>query len=415
MAAKNSNGSTNEPPEPSLLLALPVELLQRITNELSEETLTAFRLTSKTSEAATFDRFAKIFFEERHCYIYEKPRWTLLDSIVSSRLADRVRKVVFTTDFLAPVCTEQLQLAPEHARIGAYEHQWAQIELKESMSCAVGPRQQIPAWPSTGAIERCLINVRNLAPKLHVELNLGGYYGWSEQEEECTSVQASILFALAASRMKLTTFSIAQPGLGDFDETMKTQGCELSAPMRSLQNFSYSEPIFAWNEYDRSLISGLLRSAIKLRKLKLSLDPDDFLFYSNYDPVIPGLFRGNDFTHLETLEIEYMNVNGVDLVAALLQCRRNLRRVHIEDVCVTESDNERFRVLGIFTEMPSLSSVSLVRLAVVGQYHMVFNDLKHGDTYNGYQMRYEGHLEVAAGLKELLDARLTGSYWRDPF
>lgn len=66
MAANNSNVSDGEP---SHLLALPVELLQRITDKVSNETLTTFRLTCKVIEAATFDRFAKTFFEERYCYM----------------------------------------------------------------------------------------------------------------------------------------------------------------------------------------------------------------------------------------------------------------------------------------------------------------------------------------------------------
>jgi hypothetical protein len=410
MAANNSNEISDEP---SRLLALPVELLQRVTDNLSDETLTTFRLTCKAIEATTFDQFAKIFFEERHCYIYEKPRWTLLDKIVSSRLGDRVRKVVFTTKVLAPACFRQLQLAPEQDLNGHSDHEWAQLQLRDSVTGEVGPREQIPAWPSAGAIERCLINTRNFAPNLHVKLDLKKI-GWSEHDEACASVQASILLALAASRMKLTTFSIAQSGLAEFDETMKTLDCELSSPMRSLQNFSYSEPSLGWNAHDRALISGLLTSAVKLRKLKLMLDPDDYLFHGRFDPVIPGLFRASDFTHLETLEIGYMNVNGVNLIATLLQCRHNLRRVFIEDVSVTESDNEWFRVLGIFTEMPNLSSVSLFRLTTGEQYYMVFEDLKNGFTYNGYKMKYEGQPEVAAGLKELLDARPTGSYRLDP-
>ena len=64
MAAKNSITSDGEP---SRLLALPLELLQRITDNVSDETLTTFRLTCKAIEAATFDRFAKTVFEERYC------------------------------------------------------------------------------------------------------------------------------------------------------------------------------------------------------------------------------------------------------------------------------------------------------------------------------------------------------------
>lgn len=144
------------------MLALPVELLQRVTDNLGDETLTTFRLTCKAIEAATFDQFAKIFFEERYYYIYEKPRWTLLNNIVSSRLADRIRKVVFTTKVLAPACFKQLQLAPKQDRNGCSEQEWAQIQLRDSMVDAMGPEEQIPAWPSAGTIERCLIDIRNL-------------------------------------------------------------------------------------------------------------------------------------------------------------------------------------------------------------------------------------------------------------
>ena len=97
MAANNSNINDSEP---SHLLALTVELLQRITKYVSDKTLTTFRLTCKAIEAATFDHFAKVFFEERYCYKYEKPRWILLDNIIHSKMADRVRKVVFTTRIL---------------------------------------------------------------------------------------------------------------------------------------------------------------------------------------------------------------------------------------------------------------------------------------------------------------------------
>lgn len=99
MAADNSN--TNDG-EPSRLLALPVELLQRITDKVGDETSTTFRLSRKAIEAATFDHFAKTFFEERYCCLYDKPRWTILRNIASSRMGDRIRRVIFTTNVLAP-------------------------------------------------------------------------------------------------------------------------------------------------------------------------------------------------------------------------------------------------------------------------------------------------------------------------
>ena len=296
--------------------------------------------------------------------------------------------MVFTTQVFAPSDYEQLQLAPEqdtHASDGVLPVGWAQRDAGDDMAYEAAPTVQTPAWPSAASIERCLINIRNLIPNLHVELDLG--FVWYEYKEARTSVHANVLVALAASRMKLTTFSISQPELSNIDETMETLGFELSSPMRSLPTFSYIEESANWNSDDRSVISGLLGPPVKLRNLTLLLEEDDYLFHGSFDPVIPGVFRANAFTHLETLKIGYMNVNGVDLIATLSHCRCNLRRAHIEDVCVTESDDEWFRVFNIFTEMPRLSGVFLFGLGVVEQYHMLFKNLKHGHAYNGYKVR----------------------------
>lgn len=145
MATNNSNEIDNNQ---SHLLALPVELLQRVTDNLSDETLTAFRLTCKTIEAATFDQFAKVFFEERYCFIYEKQRWTLSNSVISSRIAVKVRKVVFTSNILAPAGREQLQLAPRQNQYTNYGYDDLYLEqeyAEELMTDAVGPKTQIPA------------------------------------------------------------------------------------------------------------------------------------------------------------------------------------------------------------------------------------------------------------------------------
>ena len=346
--------------------------------------------------------------------MYQKSRWALLNNIINSRMADRVRKVVFTNKILAPADREQLQLAPAqncYMPSGCEDLFWAQKYAEESMTDAVGPTTQIPAWPSKGVIERSLINIRNCASHLHIELNLDEKISWP-LNEECTSVNASVLVALAASRMKLTTFSVAQSSLSDISEAMKTLGYELSSPMRSLQTFSYNEYGLCGNIHDRSVISGLLQSAIKLRNLTLMLDDDDYFIHQNLDPVIPGIFRANNFTHLETLEFSYMNVAGADLVATLSQCRCSLRSVRISGVSIAENYTEWFGVFGILAKMPCLSSVLLAVLGVVGQDHILFGHLQKsctGKISQSYTMAYEGRQEVAAGLNDLLTGRISGS------
>lgn len=56
----------------SRLRALAPELLCTIFDSLNDESLPILRLTSKTLELVSFDRFAKAFFSHRTCYIFAK-------------------------------------------------------------------------------------------------------------------------------------------------------------------------------------------------------------------------------------------------------------------------------------------------------------------------------------------------------
>ena len=159
------------------MLALPIELLQRVTDNLSDETLTTFRLTCKAIEATTFDTFAKIYFEERYCCIYEKPRWTLLREIIFSSIGDRVRRVIFTTHALAPAQPEHLQLAPKKpAEDETYDILNAQCDVVVVLEGAVGVQIQTAVLPSKDMIENCLICIRNLSPDIRLKVEFDEEY-----------------------------------------------------------------------------------------------------------------------------------------------------------------------------------------------------------------------------------------------
>jgi hypothetical protein len=212
--------------------------------------------------------------------------------------------------------------------------------------------------------------------------------------------------------MKLTILSVTMPGLASINEAMDTFGYELSSPMRSMQTFSYAGIAGAVDIDDRVVIRELLKPVAKLRNLTLMLDKDDFFFNGELEPVIPGVFLANNFAHLETLEIGYMDVAGVDLVAVLSQCRSTMRSIHIHSVSVKESDSLWFEVFATCSTMPYLSSATLERLGVIDQYYLLFDDLMSGPSFPGrcLILRFKGQLEVAAGLKDLLEARFNGSY-----
>jgi hypothetical protein len=350
-----ANNSTGNDGKPSLLLALPIELLQRISEEVSDETLTTFRLTCKAIEAATFDLFAKIFFEERYCYVYYKPRWTLLEDIIRSRMGDSVRRVIFTTNILAPVVSRRLQLAPQDpGEEGDYDIIETQVDVEVKMMEAVGARVQAPAWPSKDAIERCFICIRNLTPNVLVELDFNQSL-WCEKTEERTLLKANVIVAMAATRMKLTAFNTSPLGISRINEKVKALGYDLSTRMRCLQSFSLGEAYMSIKA--QRLIYGFLESATELRELKLQL------YYSvggrpDLTESTPSrLLSVSNVSRLEVLTLGNLSIEVTDFVAVLSRCKSTLLEVTLKFVCILGSNSVWRQVFDLFVSMPRLSKV----------------------------------------------------------
>lgn len=393
MAANNSNANDSEP---SHLLALPVELLQRITNELGDETLTTFRLTCKAIEAATFDHFAKIFFEERHCCIYYEPRWTLLRKIFCSRIGDRIHRVIFTTDGLAPASCEDLQLASPKP----YEEDditRAQGNAIFALMRAAGTQIQTPTSPSKDAIERCLRCIRDLTPRTLVEVDLDENYSYGMEGKD-VSVKANVLGAIAASRLVLTSFSTPSYDIVEVNDAVETMGYDMSSCMRSVQKFAFRESPL--NANSRKVISGYLELATGLLDLQLRL------YCSSRplpDPTASSLLSVSNVYRLETLSLWGLKIEGADLIALLSRCKSTLLKVSMVLVCVSDRDSDWRTVFDTLTSMPRLSHVELKFL------QQTVDDLMTSDweldrfdwcTWDAV----DGREKLAAGLRELLAA-----------
>ena len=395
MAANNSTGNDGES---SPLLALPIELLQRISGELTDETLTTFRLTCKTVEAVTFDRFAEIFFEERYCCIYHKPRWTLLKDVVSSRMGDRIRRVIFTTDSLAPAQIEHLQLAPVDPGEEGYFILRDQDKVGDDLADAAGTRTQTIAWPSKAAIERCLRCIRTLAPNAHIETNLNGRF--QHMWEKSTSVKANVLLAIAAYKMKLTAFSTSSCGIVEVNDAvaMETLGrYDLSSYMHSVQSFSYEETPF--DKKYRCLVYQCLKSATELRDVRL-------MFYTPAKqlagPTVSKILSISDVSRLETLDFTELFIEGADLTAVLSRCRSTLRSVAMDQVRVWGSDSAWQEAFGTLASMPHLSKVRLTWLQHTPDSILRYNlDDGFGPVTCEWTVN-EGRGQLNAGLSRLL-------------
>lgn len=97
----------------SRLLALPMELLEQISDCVTEESLPMLRLACKTLEAATLNRFTTVFLQERRFHVHDETRWLLLNNLLSTRFAKEMREITLTTDELEGKPYSMLQLAPK--------------------------------------------------------------------------------------------------------------------------------------------------------------------------------------------------------------------------------------------------------------------------------------------------------------
>lgn len=245
MAANKSTKNDGKSPH---LMAVPVELLQRVANNLSDETLPTFRLTCKAIETATFDQFADTFFKTRYCYIHDEPRWTLLRDVLSSMMADRIRRVVFTNKVLAPASAGQLQIVPEKRSYYTTSDQsmdfsevqlafaQAQLGVEEAMAGSWDPTAMLFTQPSKDTIDRLLVDIKTLTPDVLVELDFGANFE-GERFEDRTLPRADVLAALAASRLELTAFATTLVDVNNPETTMSSHDMDPS----SLRSFSYSE------------------------------------------------------------------------------------------------------------------------------------------------------------------------------
>lgn len=84
------------------ILAMPSELIRRVTSFLDTEMLPAIRLTCKAFEDATFDRFADIHFAHLYCCIFQPTAFHRLKDILqnSPTLKTRIRRVTLADNAL---------------------------------------------------------------------------------------------------------------------------------------------------------------------------------------------------------------------------------------------------------------------------------------------------------------------------
>jgi len=379
------------------LLTLPVELVGRIADSLTPESLLMFRLTCKALEHSTYDLFAKTFFERRHCCIYYEPRWLLLNKVITSRLGSRVQEVTFTAEPLESKCYKDLQLAPDKFQEDMIT---AQRVVGSALSLSVGPEAQVPAWPSTAVFHRVFRDFKRLATRTLIKLDFLEACG-PPTDSTAHPVKADILVAAVTTGMAIHTLKLDVFEAHIFKSVVAHLEPELTTSSRTLKCFQFRTQS---DGHHPQLATKILESANDLSELVITPTPGHFM--------TTAVLRVNDFSLLATLRISGGTFPVEELVTGLSVCR-SILHLHLSDLVLSSGEEAWPSFFRTLASMPRLHKLSLAVLweSVSRSRRLKFCDLIHGrTTHEGSIIEYMGREQTAAGLGELAAAPLPREY-----
>lgn len=180
------------------LLALPMELLIRITTFLNSVILTSLRLTCKTLEAATFDQFAAHYCTNRHCFVLSADRWTLLRSqfVQCPRLTRKVKQITLTIDTWERHDTHSVPVVP-HERLNHVKSVQSALHASTNNVHELGHNlNDENSRPDLPLMSSALCQLQLQSPAASVDLDLTGNLGlFEERYDFCHHLVASIMMS----------------------------------------------------------------------------------------------------------------------------------------------------------------------------------------------------------------------------
>lgn len=343
----------------SMLLGLTLELLNEITNSLAEDALLALRLTCKALESAVKDRFAQSFLAHRHFCVYDETRWDLLRKLLSSRLADRLHVICFTSEVLENKQCKQIELAPEEWRYDLSSAQHAAFRaLHYDMHGSGNPRlrarqQEMRGFantrPNAALIRRALLDLQTFAPNARVELHFRQPIKLpdTDPESDCEdsgrflddTVRRDVIFAAVTTGLRLDGLMLDKSFQVPFSQLDQYFKGELVACLSSVRFFSYQQKswdIEKWQTKEdyfnsvREAIGSLNGKRLQTLWLK---DVRPIAYRRIRGPMSAHLLRTTRFTHLVELRLEEFLCHENELLKTLSRCTSTLEyltllRVH---------------------------------------------------------------------------------------
>lgn len=423
-ATANSNpfrdlATAMEIQDDSRLLALPLELLTRITDNLKDESLPSLRLTCKTLEGATFDRFVRTF-QDTHCCVHYESRWLSLKRFLngSDRLVSALRCVTFTSDPLEGHCHRQVQTAPSEAfpDIEDAQRQFSISQAKLDIPYAL---LDYDSRPSLALIQSVLLDMNELAPHVAISFDLTETRFFRDGDHIS---HKDIFVAVASTFCGIADLSLSRHSFEDAEDFTAHLGTRFFDCTSFVHSFTFQSTDPADEDFGQPLDEHSVETLINILQsteylFSLRLEMDEFRYAGDSCELTHRLLFANSLASLEHLFLEATEITEKRLSEAIASCSVKLKRLFLVFIKLTETDEGWLSILRSLSRFPDLEVLSLAQLATseaecaFSGPNLDFSNITGGLRSTPYDANTHLTLEtkesVSAGLKELLSGALT--------
>lgn len=418
--------TTMEIKDESGLLALPLELLTRITDNISHESLPTVRLTCKTLEGVTFNRFEKSL-SMTTCCIYYESRWLSLQRFLhgSERLVQALRGIYFTSDPLETRSPFEVQLAPgkDFPNICAAQKQFDIREANEDLPYEPA---HVDSVPSQALIHSVLIDLRERAPYAWISFDFT-HTRFFRDDDERGLLNESIFFALLSTSMFVHELKLDRYCFGDDLDMMAHLGSRLLKSTSRIQSFAFHSTDrfnedygYPLDENDTEILTNMLQKAADLRRLHLEMS--ERKYKGDQWALTQRLLFANSLATVEHLALYATDIPENQLCKAIASCNPTLKHLwlgSIRLIDLVDGWSAIFRLLATLPKLEYLVLSCLVTSETECAYRgprLDFRNIKHGFTLSSIHVEHNLRLEtdlylegkevVSAGLQQLLSGPL---------
>lgn len=406
-----------ETSDESRLLSLPMELLTRITNMLKDESLSTLRLTCKTLEGATFDRFAKTF-STTYCCVYYNSRWLSLKKCLNgpSRLVRRLGYINFTTNPLERHHYTEMQIAPgeefDDNRAAQKQFDISGADEDELYEPLYADRQA-----STALIHSVLLNLKMLASYVPFAFDLADTRIFRDSFEDGIVFHYDIFLAIASTYCPVGELVLSRRCLDGMEEFMTHLSTRFLSCTSAMRAFTFKSTDFFDDEFGKSLDEGMLEFLANILRsahylFSLTLELGEYRSLDNSLAITHTLLFANDLDHVENLCLQFMVVSEKDLLKVIASCKTELTIFNIGGIQLVESDEGWVAIFRSLTTAPKLDFIRFNCLSTkdtagaASAPNLDFENIKRNDKFERTLLLLETRREVTAGLQDLLKSPL---------